>query len=1022
MSTVYKARQLSLNRIVALKALPPRMATGEEDIEQFLFEAQGAAKLKHPGIVQVYDFGESRGTYYFVMEFISGYSIAEWIKRKRVLPEHDALIIAESVAEALDYAWETERMIHCDIKPDNIMIDGDGSIKVADLGLAKTVGALGDVKGPLADIIMGTPNYVAPEQARGEKNLDCRTDIYSLGAMLYYVTTGKMPFGEYAEGEIMDRQIADYIPDPLDVNARLSVPLAGLVEIMMAKLPGARQTDWKAVLRDISHVKGGHLPLTPLPEEGQSTVRRSAARARALRRIAARRGRRRLPKVARIAIGTLGLLAAGLGAFGLGRCTEALLAEPAPAIQARGEQMAFAKTARRARHYYRQTLKWADANPQDPDGAIRRFEWVAGSAAGTRYARLAGLEIDKRNRARRQEAQAALARLAQSLEPLLEAGRYDAAADLYEKYAGAFAEETGPQRRERAAALRLKSRQAEQARLAAAQRADRKAAALIEAVASNIVTGDLLVARRLVADAIKDPELRAHQGPLDSVSALLQTAARLDETILDSFSKQRGQNVTVTFAQEEETLAIRSVAGGQVHAEKITRVASGRIRRNIVFGVDDLSMKEKRLRLGLNVEASPETALLQGLLSLEEKAFPSAADYFKHVGPPLAQPLVAKIGEIQAAELEAAAERTIRALLQSAGIQVGDYDREYWLAAVREKPLGEEEAAYLRNSAARYREHYGQTAFGRRIEPIVQALSSVAAGGDVPARGVMTPTQILMFRRGLAGLSPERQETEIRRKLLEQNPGLQPGAIELARAPAGPIVRVEINSQHLRDIGPLAGLPDLERFACYASARDRSRGDASAPAPLSSLAALGGMPLTQVRCEGNRVRDLRPLGGMPLKRLFLSDTDVCDLAPLKNAPLEMLRLNDTFVKDLSPLGGMPLKRLQIARTPVDDLTPLKDMPLEHLDLSGTPVSDIRHLAGMPLRTLSLKSTYVADLTPLNGMPLESLNIQDTAVQNLEPLRNMPLRSIWLDRPSLYQAVLQSMPRLQNLNGQRLPGR
>ena len=141
MATVWKARQLSLDRIVAIKVMSSVLAEDADDVERFQAEARSAAKLKDQGIVQVYDADAHNGMYYFVMEFVAGYSVGDWIRRSGAIDESDILLVAESVAAALAHAWEKESIVHCDIKPDNVMIDGDGTVKVADLGLARSISA-----------------------------------------------------------------------------------------------------------------------------------------------------------------------------------------------------------------------------------------------------------------------------------------------------------------------------------------------------------------------------------------------------------------------------------------------------------------------------------------------------------------------------------------------------------------------------------------------------------------------------------------------------------------------------------------------------------------------------------------------------------------------------------------------------------------------------------------------------------------------------------------------------------------
>ena len=158
MASVWKARQLSLDRVVAVKILSAAACGDESDVQRLYTEAKSSAKLKHPGIVQVYDVNLERDIHYIVMEYIDGYTVRDWLGRKGRLSESEALQVADCVADALGYAWDKERIIHCDIKPDNIMVDSDGTVKVADLGLARSARA---AAGGVDDSnILGTPAYM----------------------------------------------------------------------------------------------------------------------------------------------------------------------------------------------------------------------------------------------------------------------------------------------------------------------------------------------------------------------------------------------------------------------------------------------------------------------------------------------------------------------------------------------------------------------------------------------------------------------------------------------------------------------------------------------------------------------------------------------------------------------------------------------------------------------------------------------------------------------------------------------
>lgn len=1010
MSTVYKARQLSLDRIVALKTLPPQMAADSADIEQFLFEAKGAAKLKHSGIVQVYDFGEASGTYYLVMEFISGYSVSEWLREEKVLNKKDALVIAESVAEALDYAWETARIIHCDIKPDNIMVDGDGTIKVADLGLAKTVGILGTVDGPRADMIMGTPNYISPEQASGEKDLDCRTDIYSLGAMLYYVVTGRMVFEEFPETEVIDRQISDQITDPRDVNPAVSLECACLIETLMAKSKHHRPADWKAVIQDVARVKAGHLPITPLPPAGASTVMRSPARIRYLQR--RRAGKRRAwPRVVTAATAVLAVVFC----FGLARagCFRRRGGRFAPAHATTAGAAGNARV-QKARHAYDSAEAWATEHPGDYDQTIARFELVVVEAADTRFAAMARQAVRRLNATRSEEIGDNLRRLRQEAEQLGGADTLEAAARLCETYEGRYATETREQRRAMADEFRTLGRERAAARQAEAAQRKEARNTVIERAAERLVDMDVEGAQALVLDARIDPEMAPYGNDWVELLRLLEVAGGLEARIIHSFHAARGRKLVVHLAEGAEEVYVRAVSGNTVHAEKLVRVSAGYLRRNITFGVLDLAMKEKRARVGK--DETGETALLQGLLSVEAKAYPSAREYFSRTSPVFAQPLVAALDRKRITAGEATARRALARLMNLMDMQVGEYDKDYWLAVVAEAGPSVEQIATLKGHVQTYRDRYGNTQFGREAEPVLAALAHMRpSAGEPRPLDIMSPTQVLLFKRAVLALSPDEQLPEVERKLRQQNPGMSAEPVVFARGPDGVVTQVKIVDRALRDIGPLAVLSTLRDVACSESdTLERVWG--TERRALSDLFPLRGLQLNALRCEGSRVADLGPLAGMPLEKLFLARTEVADLAVLFGMPLRILRVSYTKVKDLTPLRGMQLEHLIVARTPVAGLAPLAGMPLKYLDVSHTLVDDLTPLRGMPLESLLLENTYVDDLAPLADMPLRKLNIRDTPVLDLSPLEGSPIEELWLDQPSEHRPLLNSLRRLNRVNG------
>jgi serine/threonine protein kinase len=196
MGVVYKARQPKLDRLVALKILPPETGRDPAFAERFAREARALAKLTHPRIVGIYDFGQSDGLFYLLMEYVDGVNLRSLLRQGRLKPE-EALRIVPQICEALQDAHE-EGVVHRDIKPENILLDRKGRVKIADFGLAKLLGPkTSDSVLTGSRQVMGTPHYMAPEQMEKPLQVDHRADIYSLGVVFYEMLTGELPLGRF---------------------------------------------------------------------------------------------------------------------------------------------------------------------------------------------------------------------------------------------------------------------------------------------------------------------------------------------------------------------------------------------------------------------------------------------------------------------------------------------------------------------------------------------------------------------------------------------------------------------------------------------------------------------------------------------------------------------------------------------------------------------------------------------------------------------------------------------------------
>jgi len=255
MGAVYKAKQTALDRMVAIKVLPPQFSCDDAFLARFKHEAAAAARLTHPNIVQVYSAGKQAETNYFVMEFVDGESVQHRLVRKGRIAPPEALAICVYVAQGLDYAWKRNKLIHRDIKPDNIFLSGDGEVKLGDLGLAKSSGGAGTGL-TLTGAYMGTPHFISPEQARGLKAIDFRADIYSLGCTLYYMVSGHLPYE--SEGcdalQVMFKHVNEPAPDVLQVWPQCPKPMARLISTMVRKKPEDRFQSYEELLAAMKNV------------------------------------------------------------------------------------------------------------------------------------------------------------------------------------------------------------------------------------------------------------------------------------------------------------------------------------------------------------------------------------------------------------------------------------------------------------------------------------------------------------------------------------------------------------------------------------------------------------------------------------------------------------------------------------------------------------------------------------------------------------------------------------------------
>jgi hypothetical protein len=272
MGVVYKAVHTALGRGVALKVLHSQYSGDPAFVQRFLREARAMARLDHANIIRVFDVAEDAGSHYIVMEYFPAIDLKRVILERSDLPVDECLAIGEQIAEGLAYAHE-QGIVHRDIKPGNVMISESGQVKIADFGIAA---AADEISVTATGQVLGTPEYMSPEQARGDE-LDGRSDLYSLGMVLYELLTGRTPFKSISKMAIVGKLLYEDAELPLDFPPQVPEPLRELVRTLLCRDPAGRVADAATLVSRLREIRaaiemGGAQPTPPPEDAGEATL------------------------------------------------------------------------------------------------------------------------------------------------------------------------------------------------------------------------------------------------------------------------------------------------------------------------------------------------------------------------------------------------------------------------------------------------------------------------------------------------------------------------------------------------------------------------------------------------------------------------------------------------------------------------------------------------------------------------------------------------------------------------------
>ena len=661
MGTVYLAEQISLKRMVALKVLPPAITRSEKFVQRFRQEVKMHGQLTHPRIAMAYDAGNDRDIHYLAMEYVKGTDVGRLILTRKVLPEQEALRIALAVAEGLDYAWEKKKIVHCDIKPGNLMVLDDGDVKILDMGLSKSLIDMADLT--QTGYMVGTPLYMSPEQADGDSEVDFRSDIYSLGSTLYHMVTGVTPYQGRNVTEVITKKNSGDPPTAAAMCKEVGEPCSRLIAKMMARRPEDRFQSYADLMQAIRQAMEGRVPELCREENFAGRVMWIVAGlilAATAVGVTLKLGGRPTPTPppqppAQVGEETARKKVEDLFRFALGR-TRLNPAEPQlhldtfEAVRKEAEACGHIEVARLAAE---QVAKFRDtidhevnvildslrnrAEEQAAEGNLTGAQMILLGYEGpfrreseTRRAELwKTLEAAVSER-QRHEQEAALATAREQGRDLIREGRFDEAERLIADVRRGGRQGAELARTNLAGELADALADARKQVEARERRAAAELEALVAGVADRVLAGDIHAAEAAAAAAPPGPAR-------DDLLLELRRVAQTGSTILNSFADDIGHEVELWLLEGPKTYRIEEVRDADIVAARAQR--EGTV--TVSLRLSDLTPGEKVRRL-VQAVGERESAISCGMLAWTSRNPRAAAGYFEKAGTPLGRALAAR--------------------------------------------------------------------------------------------------------------------------------------------------------------------------------------------------------------------------------------------------------------------------------------------------------------------------------------------------------------------------------------------